>query len=984
MHQAVMATYYHITSTDGSPNHTFCPIVDPEPCLEQRPVKFRRPALPPCAGATAHFAGAISRFALCFADCRVGACPPDEVTCLQCPNRSPYSPSRLVTSLLPCTAMPLVNWNEATPEDLAGFTADYLREELARRNLDTTGPKEEVINRLIADIAQNRSATPTSPDSAASIQRPDTAPPPPSSDAAQTTELLTGLLQQLLRVSQRAAVPVQVTTLPDLSASLPTYSGDDSISASHWIEELERTQNLASWQPSALLAVAMGKLRGAAADWKAVIGRQCPTWETFRQAFLDQFSAKKTLLQWQQAVTCRVQAHEENLVNYSLAKLKLISGCPVTLSDTQRIEYALQGIADSNLATTIAAQRPATVAAYMDIVTQLDQTLSHSAIPFSRPGYLNATPPTPSLQSPSRNSAYMNPQAVSDRTSRPQRISALPPDQQEFRYHTISAKHGAPAYRPGQNLAEAVCFQCRQKGHLASKCPSRATAPTSSTHSSPALHSTPSETLDGSLVQCALVTTTIAGIGQVDAFPDSGSKVTLVSRCLVSSLPLLPWTRPPLVVVGGKTVAPAGAVCLKVSVGPITALVEAAALHNNAVPLILGEDWFSASHAQLVFQPPMPTEIRHAPTGTIVRCHERLLPRMSNAVMIQGSLFNHHMPGHHSSAGLQCLPLPGPDEPPWLALSCQEDVPNNYSPSPECKQAASPIVEQKRSQSKSKLSKSRSSNSTSGSSRKPSSSSSSKAHKSSSRNKERHKDPPQEKNKSCDAKPSSAGDVEDKAEHKPPELKQLEAKITEPKLSEAKSSSSETDSRRADKSSQKHRDNTRRTRLRKAFKEQLRATSSTIVAASPFQQTAKAEVRTEEKGVFQIASAQTFGQKAPVSAKQKPPPEPSERKLRPEPLEWKLPAEPLERKPPEPLSASRTIPSRNEGSKQCHFRDQGDLVQQRGAGCEPAHRLLATPARHIRSQRRKRTDYGDTCLTLRKRARSRAERVCGARPAVVA
>ncbi|KAH9363228.1 hypothetical protein HPB48_002413 [Haemaphysalis longicornis] len=105
--------------------------------------------------------------------------------------------------------------------------------------------------------------------------------------------------------------------------------GTAAFPASHWIEELERTQNLASWQPSTLLAVAMGKLRGAAADWKAVIGRQCPTWETFRQAFQDQFSAKQTLLQWQQAVTCRVQAHEENLVNYSLAKLKLISGCPV-------------------------------------------------------------------------------------------------------------------------------------------------------------------------------------------------------------------------------------------------------------------------------------------------------------------------------------------------------------------------------------------------------------------------------------------------------------------------------------------------------------------------------------------------------------------------------------------------------------------------------------------------------------------------------
>ncbi|KAH7965269.1 hypothetical protein HPB49_005785 [Dermacentor silvarum] len=246
--------------------------------------------------------------------------------------------------------MPLVNWSDATPADLAGFTVDYLREELARRNLDATGSKEEI-------------------NSAACTQRCNVTPLPPSLDAAQTTELLTGLLQQLLHVSQRAAAPVQVTTLPDLSASLPTYNVDGSISASHWVEELERTRNLASWEPSTLLAVALGKLRGAAVDWKAVFGRQCTTWETFRQAFLDQFSAKQTLLQWQQAVTCCVQAHGENLVSYTLEKFKLISGCPVTLTDHQRIEYALQGIADVNLATTIAAQRPETVAAYMDIPT---------------------------------------------------------------------------------------------------------------------------------------------------------------------------------------------------------------------------------------------------------------------------------------------------------------------------------------------------------------------------------------------------------------------------------------------------------------------------------------------------------------------------------------------------------------------------------------------------------------------------------------
>ncbi|KAH7966733.1 hypothetical protein HPB49_019016 [Dermacentor silvarum] len=184
----------------------------------------------------ARFVLAISRLRpLCFADRRVDAdaCPPDEVACLQCPN---------------------------------GFTADYLREELARRNLDATGSKEEIISRLIADIAPNRSTTPPC--------LPQTPPRPPS-----VVTLRRSRQASSFTCRKRTAAPVQVTTLPDLSASLPTYSGDDSISASHWVEELERTRKLASWEPSTLLAVALGKLRGAAADWKAVIGRQCPTWK---------------------------------------------------------------------------------------------------------------------------------------------------------------------------------------------------------------------------------------------------------------------------------------------------------------------------------------------------------------------------------------------------------------------------------------------------------------------------------------------------------------------------------------------------------------------------------------------------------------------------------------------------------------------------------------------------------------------------------
>lgn len=54
------------------------------------------------------------------------------------------------------SAMPLINWEEATASDLAGFTVDFLRDELAQRNLINTGSKDEIICRILADIAANR------------------------------------------------------------------------------------------------------------------------------------------------------------------------------------------------------------------------------------------------------------------------------------------------------------------------------------------------------------------------------------------------------------------------------------------------------------------------------------------------------------------------------------------------------------------------------------------------------------------------------------------------------------------------------------------------------------------------------------------------------------------------------------------------------------------------------------------------------------
>lgn len=197
------------------------------------------------------------------------------------------------------------------------------------------------------------------------------------------------------------------------------------------------------------------------------------------------------------------------------------------------------------------------------------------------------------------------------------RISELPAEQQEATYAAISAQYGAPAFHSGQDLSQAVCYQCHALGHLASKCPTRTNrlspAPPTmpKTQQPPALHSAP-VTLDGSQQQCPFFNATLSGVGECEAFPDSGSKVTLISKARVPASMIIPWTEPPLVVVGGSTVLPVGAAFLKISIGPSTGVVEAAVLEvHGSLPLSRGMYTTSASEWHL----PMAYKLGGLPKG---------------------------------------------------------------------------------------------------------------------------------------------------------------------------------------------------------------------------------------------------------------------------------------------------------------------------------------------------------------------------------
>ncbi|KAH7958386.1 hypothetical protein HPB49_001149 [Dermacentor silvarum] len=136
--------------------------------------------------------------------------------------------------------------------------------------------------------------------------------------------------------------PVHVTTLPDLSASLPTFNASGTPTFEHWIEELERIQRLARWEDRTLLTIAQGK--------------------------------------WKQKVTALTQKAGESLQQYTFAKLKIMSRCPVSITGKERIEYLVQHIRDHQVATSIDVERPRTIDDFLSIVSEVDRALDHARL----------------------------------------------------------------------------------------------------------------------------------------------------------------------------------------------------------------------------------------------------------------------------------------------------------------------------------------------------------------------------------------------------------------------------------------------------------------------------------------------------------------------------------------------------------------------------------------------------------------------------
>ncbi|KAH7970339.1 hypothetical protein HPB49_004049 [Dermacentor silvarum] len=74
---------------------------------------------------------------------------------------------------------------------------------------------------------------------------------------------------------------IQITTMPELTATLPMFFGTDNESVGECITSVESMRERCSWRDMAMLNAGISRLRGHAAAWHRTDGVSLKSWTTW-------------------------------------------------------------------------------------------------------------------------------------------------------------------------------------------------------------------------------------------------------------------------------------------------------------------------------------------------------------------------------------------------------------------------------------------------------------------------------------------------------------------------------------------------------------------------------------------------------------------------------------------------------------------------------------------------------------------------------
>ena len=128
--------------------------------------------------------------------------------------------------------------------------------------------------------------------------------------------------------------------------SIPKFLGIAEELATEFIDRIEALAVTEGWTAQQQVLVAVRRLGGAALEWHARVGRINLDWAAWSAAFTAAFPSTLPLSEWAAKMTARVQQPGEAIMQYAVAKEKLLLMSPVTLTDQQKVQAMPDGLSD--------------------------------------------------------------------------------------------------------------------------------------------------------------------------------------------------------------------------------------------------------------------------------------------------------------------------------------------------------------------------------------------------------------------------------------------------------------------------------------------------------------------------------------------------------------------------------------------------------------------------------------------------------------
>lgn len=144
-----------------------------------------------------------------------------------------------------------------------------------------------------------------------------------------------------------------VFTARDIADSLSNFSGTDSLSVGHWVDDFEENAEMVGWNTIQKFIYAKQLLKGAA---KLFVRSQSGlrNWTLLKEALLEEFGETVSASEVHRMLSNRRKNHNETYREYLYALMEI--GKPIQLDVPSLLDYFVEGIPDSRFNKSILYQ----------------------------------------------------------------------------------------------------------------------------------------------------------------------------------------------------------------------------------------------------------------------------------------------------------------------------------------------------------------------------------------------------------------------------------------------------------------------------------------------------------------------------------------------------------------------------------------------------------------------------------------------------